>query len=397
MEGILSDQWTLPSWNGSVKDRNFLLQEEPAQPVVIPAPTPARTKLQVSRVVKPGSKEARLVGNGDLQSILPMQFPAMLEFWFTGRKNDWTPTEVSMRDDLNTWNLAHPAPGSLTPAERNMVLINLSFFSTAESRIGNHVNGALYNYINNPEARLALSRLQWEESIHVVTFMYIIESLQLDESQVYGFYEQTPSIRRKDMFLADRTHRLANQEIDINTDSGRQEFMEAIYAQMLMEGVFFYSGFAMNLRMRDKLPGIAKQYEFIMRDESLHMSIIRTIFNTLKDGEWRHLWTPAFQEFCVSKMREAVEIEYEYTKDCVPENGIAGLSCESFYTYLCFIADRRLEFIGLKPIYNVSNPFPWLASSMDMPRDPNFFEEEVSQYQMGGLRWSGGGLLSHKQ
>lgn len=153
-----------------------------------------------------------------------------------------------------------------------------------------------------------------------------------------------------------------------------------------MEGILFYSGFVMNLSLyrRNLMKGIGKQYAYIMRDESLHIEIIRTIFNHLKDVEWPETWNQEFQAFVVAKVQEAVEIETRYAAMCLPK-GVMGLKAEMFAEYVKYLADRRLEFIGMKKIYNASNPFPWLSEVVDLSVETNFFEGRVTEYQAGGL------------
>lgn len=348
--------------------------------------------LQIPRERKPiirsNQERIQLVGNTaiDVNALLPLKFPIFREFWRTGQNNNWIPVDIPMLDDIATWNKTPGTPGSLTEGERQMVLLNLGFFSPAESLIGNNVALALYRYVNNPAARQALGRLFFEETIHNETFMYIVESLSLNEKEIYSMYHSNPIIAEKCSFMQEATAALVEERIDILTPEGKKTFMEALLAQMIMEGILFYSGFVMNLSLyrRNLMKGIGKQYAYIMRDESLHIEIIRTIFNHLKNVEWQEIWDEEFQRFVVDKIQEAVEIETRYASMCLPK-GVMGLKAPMFTEYVRYLADRRLEFIGMQKIYNATNPFPWLSEVVDLSVETNFFEGRVTEYQVGGL------------
>jgi ribonucleoside-diphosphate reductase beta chain len=302
--------------------------------------------------------------------------------------NNWLPTTVPMLKDKQTWQRSPDDPEGLTLDERHVVLTNLSFFSPSESLIGNHIGLALMKYINDPGARQALWRLGFEESIHNETFMYIVESLGLNEKEIYSAYHTVPVIQAKTSFMQEATESLANERIDTNTIEGKRTFIEALLAQMIMEGILFYSGFVMilNLHKQNKMTGIGKQYAYIMRDESVHIEIVRTIFNILTKEEWPEVWTEDLQNLCYQKIKEAVELEIAYARYCLP-NGIMGLKADMFVDYVQYLADRRLEFIGLKKIYNSTNPFPWLEEVVDLKEQANFFEGRVTEYQSRPLEF----------
>jgi ribonucleoside-diphosphate reductase beta chain len=302
--------------------------------------------------------------------------------------NNWLPTTIPMQEDIATWRKPEGMEGALTQAERHMVLTNLSFFSPSESLIGNNVALALMKHITDPACRQALWRLGFEESIHNETFMYIVESLGLDEKKIYSEYHSNPVIRAKCEFLQDATDALLEGRIDTNTRDGRKTLLKALLAQMIMEGILFYSGFVMilNLYKQNKMKGIGEQYKYILRDESLHLEIIRTIFLQLISNEWADEWDDELKSFVREKIKEAVTLEVEYAHYCLP-TGVLGLRAEMFLDYVQYLADRRLEFIGLEKEYGSTNPFPWLSEMVDLRTQTNFFEGRVTEYRSSGLDW----------
>ncbi len=157
---------------------------------------------------------------------------------------------------------------------------------------------------------------------------------------------------------------------------------------MIMEGIFFYTGFVMMLSFhrRNLMTGIGEQFQYIMRDESIHLSFGVDLINGIK-AENPDLWTPEFQQQMIDRIREAVELEIAYAKDCLP-NGILGLNASLFRDYVQYVADRRLERIDLPAQYGSSNPFSWMSETIDLTKEKNFFETRVTEYQVGAaLSW----------
>ena len=157
---------------------------------------------------------------------------------------------------------------------------------------------------------------------------------------------------------------------------------------VLMEGIFFYAGFAMMLALKrqNKMVGIGEQFEYIMRDESLHLAFGCELINTIK-SETPEIWTPSFQDEIVSLVEQAVEHEKRYALDACPD-GLLGLNSDLFAQYVEYIADRRLERLALPRRWGTANPFPWMSQSVDLPKEKNFFETRVTEYQSGSaLTW----------
>ena len=157
---------------------------------------------------------------------------------------------------------------------------------------------------------------------------------------------------------------------------------------MILEGIFFYSAFAVmfSFQRQNKMQGSAEQIQYIMRDESQHLNFGIEMINTIKN-EQPELWTSEFQQKIVDNIKEAVKLEYTFATTCFPK-GIFGINSESFKKYIEYIADRRLQRVGLPSIYGSSNPFPWMSEAIDLSKEKNFFETRVTEYQTGGtLSW----------
>lgn len=320
----------------------------------------------------------------DVNQLMPLKYKWAWEHYLNGCANHWMPTEVPMTRDIELWKSQ-----GLSKEERLMILRNLGFFSTAESLVANNIVLAIFKHVTNPEARQYLLRQAFEEAIHTHTFHYICESLALDAGEVFNMYREIPTISAKDLFEMQLTADMMASDFTTATQEGAQKFLENLIGYyLIMEGLFFYSGFAMILSMhrQNKMTGIGEQFQYILRDETIHLNFGIDLINGIKE-ENPELWTPSFQKHVVSLIREAVELEFAYAQDCLPK-GILGLSAPLFREYVQYIADRRLERIGLKAQYGSRNPFPWMSETIDLKKEKNFFESRVTEYQAAAnLTW----------
>lgn len=321
----------------------------------------------------------------DPNKILPMTYLWARQHYKDGVANNWTPEEISMQKDVEQWK----SSTFLSDTERRLIVWNLGFFSTAESLTANNLVLAVYKHVTNPECRQYLLRQAYEEAVHTDTFIYCCDSLGLDPDEIYNMYNTIESIKAKDEYVVRLTTSLFDPNFTTDTPENIQRFIhDLIGYYVIMEGIFFYAGFAMMLALKrqDKMVGIGEQFEYIMRDESLHLAFGCDLINTIK-AENPHVWTPKFQEEIVELIREAVILEKAYAFDACPQ-GLLGINAEQFCHYVEYIADRRLERIDLPKVYGRQNPFAWMSQAVDLSKEKNFFETRVTEYQTAGsLEW----------
>ncbi|SDU00877.1 ribonucleoside-diphosphate reductase beta chain [Verrucomicrobium sp. GAS474] len=315
----------------------------------------------------------------DVNQLMPLKYKWAWEHYLNGCSNNWMPSEVPMQRDIELWK-----SNRLTPDERQVILRNLGFFSTAESLVGNNIVLAIFKHVTNPEARQYLLRQAFEEAVHTHTFHYIVESLALDEREIFNMYHEVNSIHDKDAFEMELTKGIMREDFNTSTTAGVQQFLKNLIGfYIIMEGIFFYSGFVMILsfKRQNKMAGIGEQFEYILRDETTHLNFGIDLINGIKE-ENPEAWTPEFQKEIESLIDQAVELEVAYAQDCLPR-GILGLNAGLFREYVQYIADRRFERIGLKAKFGSKNPFPWMSETMDLGKEKNFFETRVTEYQHG--------------
>lgn len=320
----------------------------------------------------------------DPNKILPMRYLWARQYYKDGIANNWTPEEISMQLDVEQWK----SSSALTQSERRLILWNLGFFSTAESLTANNLVLAVYKFVTNPECRQYLLRQSFEEAIHTDTFIYCCDTLGLDPDEIYNMYNTIPSIKAKDDFVVNLTQSILDPNfVTEGTENIRKFLHDLIGFYVIMEGIFFYAGFAMilGLKRRNKMVGIGQQFEYIMRDESLHLAFGCDLINAIK-AENPQVWDQKFQDEIVELIKQSVELEKQYSYDACPD-GIVGINAKQFCDYVEYIADRRLERIGLPKIYHTANPFPWMSQATDLTKEKNFFETRVTEYQVGSLNW----------
>jgi ribonucleoside-diphosphate reductase beta chain len=356
----------------------------PARPVpaTTPAPVPAESGFERVRV-----EDKRVInGTADVNQLVPFKYKWAWEKYLAGCANHWMPQEVNMSRDIATWK----DPAALTEDERLLVKRNLGFFVTADSLAANNIVLGTYRHITAPECRQYLLRQAFEEAIHTHAYQYIVESLGLDEGEIFNAYHEVASIRDKDQFLIPFIDILTDPEFKTGTLENDQKLLRSLIVfACIMEGLFFYVGFTQILALgrQNKMMGAAEQYQYILRDESMHCNFGIDLINTIK-LENPQLWTPAFREEVRGLIQQGVELEYRYAEDTMPR-GVLGLNAPMFKEYLRFVANRRCQQIGLDVLYpGATNPFPWMSEMIDLKKEKNFFETRVTEYQTGGtLSW----------
>ncbi len=235
--------------------------------------------------------KAMINARADVNQLLPLKYQWAWDKYLAACNNHWMPTEVSMQADISLWK----SKDGLTDDERLMLKRNLGFFATAESLVANNIVLAVYRQLTNPECRQYLLRQAFEEAVHTHTFQYICTSLGLDEGELFNMYREVPSISDKDAWALKYTQHLEDPDFRTGTPEADTDFLRDLIAfYVVFEGMWFYTGFAqiLSLGRRNKMVGIAEQYQYILRDESIHLNFGIDCINQIKQ-ENPHLWTEA--------------------------------------------------------------------------------------------------------
>uniref|UniRef100_A0A2A5AKU1 ribonucleoside-diphosphate reductase n=1 Tax=SAR86 cluster bacterium TaxID=2030880 RepID=A0A2A5AKU1_9GAMM len=322
----------------------------------------------------------------DLNQLVPFKYDWAWQKYLDGCANHWMPQEINMNADIALWK----DPNGLTDDERLIVKRNLGFFATADSLVANNLVLAVYRLVTNPECRQYILRQAFEEAIHTHAYQYCIESLSMDEGEIFNMYHEVPSVAKKASWGLKYTQELSDPKFDTGTIENDQALLKNLIAfYCCLEGIFFYCGFTQILSMgrRNKMTGTSEQFQYILRDESMHLNFGIDMINQIK-LENPLLWNDDMREQATQMILQATQLEIEYARDTMPR-GVLGMNAAMMEEYLQFIANRRLVQIGLpEQFQNVQNPFPWMSEIMDLRKEKNFFETRVIEYQTGGaLTW----------
>jgi ribonucleoside-diphosphate reductase beta chain len=359
--------------------------EAPVSPVSTKTTAAPAAHFRSNRRVNAADKRI-INGQTDVNQLVPFKYKWAWEKYLATCSNHWMPQEINMSRDIATWK----DPNGLTEDERRLIKRNLGFFVTADSLAANNITLGTYRHITAPECRQFLLRQAFEEAIHTHAYQYIVESLGLDDGEIFNAYHEVPSIRDKDEFLIPFIDAIMDPHFKTGTPETDQTLLKSIIVfACLMEGLFFYVGFTQILALgrQNKMTGAAEQYQYILRDESMHCNFGIDLINQIK-LENPQLWTPQFRAEINELFLKAVELEYRYAEDTMPR-GVLGLNASMFKGYLRYIANRRATQIGLDALFpNEENPFPWMSEMIDLKKERNFFETRVIEYQSGGaLTW----------
>jgi len=331
-------------------------------------------------------EKAMINCRADLNQLVPFKYDWAWQKYLDGCANHWMPQEINMTADVATWK----SSDGLSEDERRIVMRSLGYFSTADSLVANNLVLGIYRLVTNPECRQYLLRQAFEEAIHTHAYQYCIESLGMDEGEVFNMYREVPSVAKKAAWSISHTHELSDPNFSTGTIEADQQLLRNLIGfYAVTEGIFFYCGFTQILSMgrRNKMTGVAEQFQYILRDESMHLNFGIDVINQIK-LENPHLWTEAFKEEVTQMILEGTALEIEYARDTMPR-GVLGMNAAMMEEYLHFIANRRLTQLGLSEQFpGAQNPFPWMSEIMDLRKEKNFFETRVIEYQTGGaLSW----------
>ena len=360
-------------------------QQAAAQAVAAPAAAPVDVASGKDQRVTVDQK-AMINCRADLNQLVPFKYEWAWQKYLDGCANHWMPQEVNMTADISLWK----SDEGLSDDERTIVKRSLGFFSTADSLVANNLVLAIYRLITNPECRQYLLRQAFEEAIHTHAYQYCIESLGMDEGEIFNMYHEVPTVAEKASWALKYTKEINDPSFTTGTvDTDKTLLKNLIAYYCVLEGIFFYCGFTQILSMgrRNKMTGTSEQFQYILRDESMHVNFGIDVINQIK-LENPHLWDEEMQSAARGMILEGTKLEVSYARDTMPR-GVLGMNANMMEEYLQFIANRRLAQIGLSEQFpGVKNPFPWMSEIMDLKKEKNFFETRVTDYQTGGaLTW----------
>ncbi len=310
----------------------------------------------------------------DMQ-LRPIRYQWAYDLYNQAVANTWFPHEIALGEDLEDFK-------KMSEDEKHAVSFLMSFFNPAELIVNRSLALGVYPYLKAPEAHLYLAKQMWEEANHCQAFEYVLETFPLDHEKVFNVHLETASIKAKEEFIAKYLGRMT-ENLDIESVSGQRDLVRNLVAfNIVMEGIWFYSGFmvALSFRQKQQLKNFGSMVDWVLRDESLHLKFGLNLILTILE-ENPALATPEFAAEIKQIIIAGVKLENSYNQDLFPR-GIQGINADYVNQYVRYVADRRLEELGFEPYFHDTNPAQWMATETDTLELVNFFEAQNTKYEV---------------
>jgi ribonucleoside-diphosphate reductase beta chain len=344
------------------------------------APAP---EMPMATDLKPVNPEDKRVINGmtDVNQLAPFKYPWAWEYFMNANKNHWTPLDINMTQDLHDYH------HKLTLEERHVYENVLSYLTTSDILAMRNIGLAVMEKMSAPELQIYQARQVYEESLHTWTYQHCIESIGLDQGEIYNRYRVVPAINAKIQMANNRLDSIMRPDIDLRDPAELQNFLMAyIFFAAVFEGTWFYNGFSpiFALQRRGLMKGTAEQLQYIMRDEVMHASFgLRVVKQIMREENVRP--DPA----AIRQMWDEAEACEKGYAEYLLKDPILGYTADEHMEQFRFIANRRAAILEMEePFPGAENALPWLDEQANMRKEKNFFETRVTEYQTGGaLNW----------
>ncbi len=294
--------------------------------------------------------------------------------WEVMLNNTWFPKEVDMTRDVNDYK-------NLTEMEKAAYDKALSQLIFMDSLQTNNIIDNINPYVTSPEVNLILVRQSFEEALHSQSYAVMVDTISTNSEEIYELW-------RTDMMLKNKNDAIARVYDELTVNPTDRNFLKACFANQILEGIYFYSGFAYiyTLARSGKMLGSAQMIRFIQRDEVTHLVLFQNLINTLRKDR-PDLFTTELLDEVYDMFREAVQLEVTWGK-YITQGQILGLTDEIVEQYIKYLADDRLSSVGMEKLYNVDNPIKWVDDfSKFNDQKTNFFEGTVANYSKGSLNF----------
>ena len=357
--------------------------EAPAANDLTEAPASAEIKAMPLSNAKPVNVDDKRVINGDadINQLAPFKYPWAWNYFLNANKNHWTPLDINMAQDV------HDYRHKLTMEERHVYENVLSYLTTSDILAMRNIGLAVMEKMAAPELQIYQARQVYEEALHTWTYQHCIETIGLDQSEIYNRYRVVPEIYQKIKLANDRLNTVLRSDIDLRDRDELENFvMSYAFFAGIFEGSWFYNGFSpiFALQRRGLMKGTAEQLQYIMRDEVMHASFgIRVCKQIMKEEN------VTLDPKKIQQMFEEADAAEETYASYILRDPILGYSKEMHHGQFRYTANRRAKQLGFEePFPGAEATLPWLDEQANMRKEKNFFETKVTEYQTGaGLKW----------
>ncbi len=345
--------------------------------------SPAAAEEAMPAAAEPVRVEDKRAVNGkaDINQLAPFRYPWAWSFFLNANKNHWTPLDINMLQDV------HDYKHRLTAEERHLYTNVLAYLTTADVLAMRNIGLAVMEKMTAPELQIYQARQVYEEALHTWTYQHCIETIGLDQGEIYNRYRVVPEIHRKVAITNRRLKAVLRADIDLSDRDELHTFLLSyLFFAAVFEGCWFYNGFSpiFALQRRGLMRGTGEQLQYIMRDEVMHCAFGLRVVRTIMEEEGIRPDPRAVREM----WEEAEAAEAGYARYICPEP-ILGYSAEDHIEQFRYVANRRARRVGLEePFPGARCALPWLDEQANIRKEKNFFETRVIEYQTGAaLSW----------
>ncbi len=333
--------------------------------------------------LKPVRAEEKRVVNGlaDVNQLAPFKYPWAWNYFLNANKNHWTPLDINMAQDVQDYH------HKLSDNERHLYENVLAYLTTSDILAMRNVGLAVMEKMSAPELQIYQARQVYEEALHTWTYQHCIETIGLDQGEIYNRYRVVPEIYGKIKIANRRLDSVLRSDMDLTQRDDLQEFlMSYIFFAAVFEGCWFFNGFSpiFALQRRGLMKGTAEQLQYIMRDEVMHCGFgIRTVKQLMQEERIKP------DDVVLRQMWEEAEAAEQAYANYILRDPILGYNANDHIEQFRFIANRRARQLGFEePFPGAQCALPWLDEQSNIRKEKNFFETRVTEYQTGGgLSW----------
>jgi len=328
------------------------------------------------------AEDKRIVnGKADINQLAPFKYPWAWKYFLNANKNHWTPLDINMTQDVHDYHK------KLTGEEQHVYQNVLSYLTTSDIMAMRNIGLAVMEKMAAPELQIYQARQVYEEALHTWTYQHCIETIGLDQSEIYNRYRVVPEINQKIQVANRRLNSVLRPDIDLRDRDELHNFtLSYMFFAAIFEGCWFYNGFSpiFALQRRGLMKGTAEQLQYIMRDEVMHCSFgIRVVKQMIEENDIK------LDPKAVNNMWEESEAAEQVYAGYILERPILGYTAEDHCEQFRYIANRRARSLGIdEPFPGAQCTLPWLDEQTNLRKEKNFFETRVTEYQTGGaLSW----------
>lgn len=287
--------------------------------------------------------------------------------------NFWTPFEINMSHDMKQFP-------ELSAYEEEAFLKIIGLLALLDS-IQTDYAGKIADYLTDSSMSALMIILAQQEVIHNHSYSYVLSSLvpKQKQEEVFDYWRTEPTLIKRNEFVTGGYKDFAENPTPEN-------FIKSIVYDVVLEGLFFYSGFAFfySLARKQKMVATSTMINYINRDEQIHVDLFVKIFKAVLE-QYPELDTAELEEFVIATFREAAELEMEWGREVVGNN-IEGLLMSDLEDYIKFYANNRVNQLGFgkgKAFEDApkTNPLRWIKAyeEVDLGKS-DFFEQKSRQY-----------------